>query len=76
MSVGSLETWSLPAGASHAAAPAARLCPRGSAGAPEQALKWDLRCCHQPLFTGSGLCGCDGCEPRPVPEHLFCPLTF
>lgn len=76
MSERSLETWSFPASASHTAASSAWLGPRGSADAPEQALKWDPWCCHQPLCTDNTLCGSGGCAPGPVPEHLFCPLTF
>lgn len=75
MSVSLSKSWSFPASANHKPAPAACLLPRGSADAPEQPLKWDLRCCHQPLCTDNTLCGCDDGGPGPVPEHLFRTLS-
>lgn len=75
MSVISSETWSFPARVCDTAVLAACVGPHRSADNPEQALKWDLWCCHQPFCTDNTLCGCDGCRPRPVPEHLFCPLA-
>lgn len=50
MSVSLSESWSFPASTNHKPAPAACLLPRGSADAPEQPLKRDLRFCHQPLW--------------------------
>lgn len=43
MSMSLSESWSFPASTNHKPAPAACLLPRGSADAPEQPLKWDLR---------------------------------